>query len=62
MCRRVHLELPRLVLNGFRRTRGTKPNSLTFVLCVLYVCATSDCKEERGRLRVGCENREAAFL
>ena len=51
--------LPRPVLNVFRRTRGTK---LILDICFVCVCATSDCEEERGRLRVGCETREAAFL
>ena len=28
----------------------------------VYECATSDCKEERGRLLVGRENRNTAFF
>lgn len=43
--------------------RATQKQFLTFVLYVcMYVCATSDCREERERLLVGIENHEAAFL
>ena len=37
-------------------------NQFLAFFIIMYVCATSDCKEERGRLLVGPrENREVAF-